>query len=252
MASYSIAPYYIILISLPQKNKTMFRLPAITALFSSLFFCAAHCAIAQQPTAPVESAARALIEEKTRSLSGEIIFEISPLDAGNHLPPCSSLTAFLPASSRAWGTFSVGVRCTAPVDWTIYLQAKVSVIDDYLVIAHPLRAGQIIGSADIAHKRGNIAALPDNVLTDASQAIGRPTRYALAQGLPLQARMLRIPEAVKRGSEVTVFSHGASFAVSNTGRALNSAAPGEAVKVRFPNNRVVTGTAQPDGTVKMP
>jgi flagella basal body P-ring formation protein FlgA len=214
-------------------------------------FLAAASAIAQQPSAPVDAAARALIEEKTRGLPGEISIEISLIDPGNRLPPCPAPTAFLPASTRAWGAFSVGVRCESPVPWTIYLQARVKVIDDYLVAAQPLPAGKIIGPADLEHRRGDITALPGDVLTDASQAMGRPARQALAKGTPLQPRLLRIPEAVRQGSNVTVFSQGKAFRVSNTGRALNSAAPGETVRVRLPNSQVVTGTALHDGTIEI-
>jgi flagella basal body P-ring formation protein FlgA len=217
----------------------------------STLFLAAFSAIAQQPSAPVEAAARVLIEEKTRGLPGETGIEISPLDPGNRLPPCPAPTAFLPDSVRAWGVFSVGVRCESPVSWTIYLQAHVKVTDDYLVAAQPLPAGKIIGPADLEHRRGDITALPGNVLTDASQATGRPTRQAIAKGTPLQPRMLRTPDAVRQGRNVTVFSQGKAFRVSNTGRALNSAAPGETVRVRLPNNQVVTGTALHDGTIEI-
>ncbi|MCL2876209.1 MAG: flagellar basal body P-ring formation protein FlgA [Betaproteobacteria bacterium] len=220
------------------------------AIIPAMLFVMAS-AIAQQTSAPVEAAARTLIEEKTQGLPGEVTIEISPLDPGNRLPPCHAPTAFLPNSTRAWGAFSIGVRCESPVAWTAYLQARVKVIDNYLVAARPLPAGQILGPSDFEHRRGDIAALPNDVLADASHATGRPTRQALAQGTPLQTRMLRIPEAVRQGNKVTVFSQGKAFRVSNTGRALNSAAPGETVRVRLPNNQVVSGTALHDGTVEV-
>jgi flagella basal body P-ring formation protein FlgA len=212
---------------------------------------AAAGVMAQQTPAPVEAAARALIEEKARGLPGEVLIEIGPLDPGNRLPPCSALRAFLPGQARAWGAFSVGVRCEAPVAWTVYLQARVKVLADYLIAARPLLAGQILGPGDIEPRRGDLAALPDDLLTDASQASGRPVRHALARGTPLQTRMLRIPDAVRQSSKVTVFSRGAAFQVSNIGRALNSAAPGEMVKVRLTNNQVIAGTARSDGTVEI-
>jgi flagella basal body P-ring formation protein FlgA len=235
---------------MPGQSKMIGRAINTATILPALFLVAAS-AIAQQTPAPVEAAARALIEEKTRGLSGEISIEISPLDPGNRLPPCSAPTAFLPNAVRAWGAFSVGVRCESPVAWTAYLQARVRAVNNYLVAARPLSAGQIIGPADLEHRRGDIAALPDDLLTDASQATGRPTRHPLAKGAPLQARMLRIPEAVRQGSKVTVFTQGAAFRVSNTGRALNSAAPGETVRVRLPNNQVVTGRALHDGTIEI-
>lgn len=225
--------------------------PLLSLAIISALILAMPAAIAQQPSAPVEAAARLLIEEKMQGLPGETHIEISPLDPGNRLPPCSALAAFLPGSARVWGTFSVGVRCNAPAAWTAYLQARVKVISDYLVAARPLSAGQIIGPADLEHRRGDISALPNDVLTDASQAIGRPAKRSLAQGTALQARMLRVQETVRQGGKVTVFTQGSAFRISNTGRALNSAAPGEAVRVRLPNNQVVTGTALHDGTVEI-
>jgi flagella basal body P-ring formation protein FlgA len=234
------------------QSKMTGRPPSSLAMIAALLLTAASAiTMAHQTSAPIEAAARALIEEKTHGLPGEVTIEISPLDPGNRLPLCSAPIAFLPHPARAWGAFSVGVRCESPVAWTIYLQARVKVITDYLVVARPLSARQIIGPIDLERRRGDIAALPDDVLTDASQAVGQPAKQALAQGIPLQARMLRIPEAVRQGSKVTVFSQSETFRVSNTGRALNSAAPGEMVRVRLPNNQVVTGKALHDGTVKI-
>ncbi|MCL2590821.1 MAG: flagellar basal body P-ring formation protein FlgA [Betaproteobacteria bacterium] len=226
------------------------RPPASIAMIPGLLFAMVN-AVAQQTSAPVEAAARALIEEKTQGFPGEVTIEISPLDPGNLLPPCPAPIAFLPKPARAWGTFSVGVRCESPVTWTVYLQARVKVVGDYLVVARPLPIGKILGPADLEYRHGDIAALPSDVLTDASQAAGRPTRLVLAQGTPLQARMLRIPEAVRQGNKVTVFSRGRAFQVSNTGRALNSAAPGETVRVRLPNNQIIIGTALYDGTIEI-
>jgi flagella basal body P-ring formation protein FlgA len=214
-------------------------------------FAAAANLAAQQPPEPVETAARAFIAAQTRGLAGDIAVEVGPLDPANQLPPCEALSAFLPASTRPWGAFSIGIRCEGPVAWSVYLQARVKATADYVVTVRPLRAGQIVGPGDLGLRRGDLAALPGDVLTDPSQASGRHARHALAQGSPLQTRMLRTPAAVRQGSEVSIFSHGAGFQVSNSGRALNSAAPGEAVRVRLPDNRVVTGTARTDGTVEV-
>jgi len=215
------------------------------------FVLAAASVGAQQPAAPVHEAAYAFVAERTRGLPGEVDIEISPLAADNRLPPCAALAAFLPAATRPWGAFSVGVRCEAPTAWTVYLKARVRVEADYLVLARAVRGGQILDAADIEPRRGDVAALPADLLTDPALALGRPARFALAAGRPLQRRMLRVPAAVARNSEVTVVAVGAGFAVSNSGRALNSAAPGERVKVRLSDNRVVVGTARADGKVEI-
>ena len=228
--------------------KVFFR--AVSTFLVTLLFASPPVSAQQQPE-PVEAAARQLLESEARGLPGRVEIQISPLDPRNQLPPCAELRAFLPGGTRAWGTISVGVQCESPVTWQAYLQARVSVIGDYLVTARPLRAGQILGPADLTRRSGDLAALPENTLTDLSQAVGHRTRYALAQGNPLKGDMLRIPAAVQQGQNVKVVSRGDGFQVSSEGRAMNTAAPGESVRVRMANNQVITGTATADGSVEV-
>jgi len=225
------------------------RLPGLLA-FALLPLCG--FASAQQAPEPVNRAVHTFLQQEARGLPGKVEIEVSGLDPRNQLPPCASLIPFLPAGTRAWGQISVGVRCDSPVTWSVYIQARVSVTSDYLVAAQPLRAGQIIGQADIGRRRGDLAALPDNTLTDAAQVLGLHTRYAVAAGSPLRGDMLRIPHAVRQGQNVKVITVGQGFSVASEGRAMNNAAPGEMVRVRMPNGQVVTGTARPGGDVEIP
>ncbi|CAL95357.1 flagellar basal body P-ring formation chaperone FlgA [Azoarcus olearius] len=206
---------------------------------------------AQQPAAPVTAAVIRFLEQEARGLPGRVAVSVTPLDARNQLPPCMSLVPFLPAGTRAWGQISVGVRCDSPVEWTAYLQARVSVLGEYLVTAQPLRAGQIIGPADLVRRDGDLATLPDNTLTDVAQASGQYTRFAIAQGSPLRADMLRIPPAVRQGQTVQVVTVGSGFRVSSEGVALNNGAPGDPVRVRLGGGQVVTGAARAGGVVEV-
>ncbi|MGD9869643.1 MAG: flagellar basal body P-ring formation chaperone FlgA, partial [Thauera sp.] len=96
-----------------------------------------------------------------------------------------------------------------------------------------------------------LTALPDNTLTDGTQAMGHHTRFAVAAGSPLRGDMLRVPHAVRQGQTVSVISVGTGFRIASEGRAMNNAAPGERVRVRLANGQVVTGTARTDGKVEL-
>lgn len=231
----------------PHQRRIALKLAALATLASAV----PSAALAQQAPAPVQAAVSRFLDAETRGLPGRVQITVAPLDARNQLPACVSLVPFLPAGTRAWGQISVGVRCDSPVEWTAYLQARVAVIGDYLVAAQPLRAGQIIGPADLVRREGDLAAQPDGTLTDVAQASGQTTRFAIAQGSPLRGDMLRIPPAVKQGQAVQVVTVGTGFRVSTEGVALNNAAPGEAVRVRIGGNQVVSGTARPGGTVEV-
>lgn len=220
-------------------------------LLASGFGLPAAPAHAQQAPEVVEARVRDFLLSRAAGLPGEVTIQVSPLDPNNQLPACAALEPFMPAGTRAWGRISVGVRCDSPVTWTAYLQAQVSVIADYLVAARPLRAGQIVGPADLGQRRGDLTALSDNTLTDSTQAMGHHTRFAVAAGTPLRGDMLRVPHAVRQGQTVPLISTGPGFRVSSEGRAMNNAAPGESVRVRLANGQVVTGIAQAGGTVEV-
>ena len=56
---------------------------------------------------------------------------------------------------------------------------------------------------------------------------------------------------VRQRDQVRVVTNGAGFSVSNEGKALNSAAAGQVVKVRLASGRVISGIARPDGVVEV-
>jgi flagella basal body P-ring formation protein FlgA len=226
-------------------------LAACLALAFTLALCASTAA-ARQDIAPLEAAARQLIDAQTQNLPGVVTVELAPpsLETANRLAPCPAPAAFLPGNTRAWGSFNVGVRCENP-PWTMWLKARVTVNAAYLVAARPLAAGQLIGPDDFERREGDITRFADDLITLPDQAIGRSVRYPLARNKPLQARMLRAPSAIQQGNDVTVINRGAGFQVTNIGRALNDAAPGEIVRVRLAGGQIVSGIAHSDGTVRM-
>ena len=217
----------------------------------ALLLCLAPLAQARQPVAPVRDAVEALLRTQTAGLRGEVSIETGRIDANNQLPACQHLEAFLPAGARAWGAVTVGVRCSAPAQWSLYVPSRVRVVADYLVVAKALSARQTLGPENIARERGDVAALPGDVLTDAVQAVGHPARYAVAVGQPLRAGMLILPPVVRQRDQVRVVTTGAGFSVSNEGKALNNAAAGQVVKVRLGSGRVISGVARPDGVVEV-
>jgi flagella basal body P-ring formation protein FlgA len=233
--------------------RSLFGGPSLRAA-GALALLAATCsaAYAQQPPEAVRSAVHAFLERETAGLPGAVELTVGQMDTRNQLPACAALEPFLPAGTRAWGRISVGVRCDSPVTWTVYIPAQVAVLTEYLVTARPIRPGQIVSGADLARRRGDLAAQPANTLTDMAQAVGHHARHAVASGNTLRADMLRLPPAVRQGQTVKVTSGGdAGFSVSSEGRALNTAAEGEPVRVRMGNGQVVSGTARNGGTVEV-
>lgn len=227
-------------------------LPALfIALAASAPGALAQPAAARQDLTAVRQLAEQYLTAQSAGLKGEVTVSIGALDQRMLLAPCTALQAFQQPGARAWGKTSVGVRCTAPSAWTIYLQAQVSVKADYVATAVPLVQGQAIEEAQLVMVRGDLASLPNGVLTDKTQAVGRTSTVSLASGAPLRQDLLRSKPVVQQGQAVKVVNKGAGFSVSADAKAIGTAGEGQVVQVRTPGGAVLSGVARAGGIVEV-
>jgi flagella basal body P-ring formation protein FlgA len=138
-----------------------------------------------------------------------------------------------------------------PSPWTIYVPARVQVVGEYLIAAAPLAQGQLLGPNDVAVVSGDLTSLPNGIVTDAGQAVGRTLSISLPAGAPLRGDSLRAQQVVKQGQTVRLVTSGPGFQVSAEGRALNNAADGQIAQARTASGQVVSGVARSGGVVEV-
>ncbi len=236
-------------------------LHAVVILITGAALCALPCAraatagpadgAARQDVAQLRSAVEQFLQRQSGGLPGEVRIEVGQVDARLNLPACMQPEPFIAHGSRAWGKTAVGIRCTAPAPWTIYVTANVHVMADYLAAAAPLVQGQLIGPNDIARVRGDLTMLPAGVITDASLAIGRTTMSSLQLGAPLRQDTLRAQAAVQMGQTIRVLSAGPGFSVSTEGRAMNNATEGQTVQAKTAGGQIISGIARVGGILEV-
>jgi len=195
--------------------------------------------------------AQQYLEAQSAGLPGAASITIGALEPRMNLAACAAPQAFQQPGARAMGKTTVGVRCGAPTPWTIYIQAQVSVQAEYVASALPLAPGQAIESGQLVMLKGDLGMLPNGVLTDMAQAIGRSSSMALPAGAPLRADLLRSKPVVQQGQSVRVVSKGAGFSVSAEGRAIGTAGDGQVVQVRTPGGAILSGVARPGALVEV-
>jgi flagella basal body P-ring formation protein FlgA len=223
-------------------------------LFTSCLLASsfAHAQVqAHQDLAQLKKVAEQFLQKEGAGLPGEVKVEIRPLDARMLLAPCPAPEAFLQPGAKVWGNTTVGLRCSAPTAWKVYIQAKVSVVGDYVAAGVPLAQGQPIEQSQLVMLKGDLAALPAGVVTDMAQAIGRTSTISLPSGSPLRLDGLKSKPVVQSGQAVRVVSNGAGFKVSAEGRAIGTAGEGQVVQVRTPAGTVISGIAQLGGLVEV-
>ncbi len=216
---------------------------------------AAQSAPAPAPARQDPTALRQVVEQylqtQSAGLPGTVTITVGALDARMALAACAAPEAFQQPGARAWGKTTVGVRCAAPTAWTVYIQAQVGVQAEYVAAAMPLAQGQAIDAAQLVMVKGDLAALPNSVLTDMAQAVGKTSTMSLPSGAPLRADQLRSKPVVQQGQAVKVVSGGAGFQVSAEAKAIGSAGEGQVVQVRTPGGAILSGVARAGGLVEV-
>jgi flagella basal body P-ring formation protein FlgA len=237
------------------------RVYAVVVLFFlvSMMVSAICFAEALPMTAPITKQNLGLVKTKitefleTQAIGypGKVSVHAGAIDPNLKLVQCPDVQVFLPTGSRAWGKTSVGVRCNAPSVWTIYVQATVNVVAQYLVAAAPLSQGQVVTAQDILFESGDLTQLPAGVFTDQEQAIGRSVNISMNAGTVLRQELLKVSPVVQQGQTVMLISKGKGFSVSAEGQAIGKANEGQVVQVKVASGQVVTGIARNGGQVEV-
>jgi flagella basal body P-ring formation protein FlgA len=181
----------------------------------------------------------------------KIKVELGRIDPRLNLPACVSPEAFLPKGNRPFGKTTVGIRCTAPTPWVVYVPATVRVHGDYYVTAGSLAQGQVVSAQDLTKTSGDLTMLPVGIITDPAQAIGRTTSMAMRAGTPLRQDELRSQMVVRQGQTVKVISNGPGFQISTEAVATTNAVEGQMAQAKTSTGQTVSGVAKVGGILEI-
>jgi flagella basal body P-ring formation protein FlgA len=177
--------------------------------------------------------------------------ETIAVDERLKLPRCSeSLHAELQNPLRS-GRGTVAVSCTAATPWRLYVPVRAVQQIEVLVTRRSVQAGEILSGEDFAATQRPSTALPLEYLTDAAQAVGLTVRRTIPAGTVLAPGVLDFPQLVDRGSLVTLISSGGPVFVKSEGVALEPGRLKQRVRVRSQSGRVIEGTVEARGRVRV-
>ena len=225
----------------------MFKLFGFLLLATPLAFAQGG---GRQDGAALKKLAENFLQTQSAGLPGKVTIKVGAVDPRLALAACPAPEAFQQPGARPWGKTTVGVRCTAPA-WSMFLQAQVSVVADYVTAAVPLAQGQAIDAGQLTTMQGDIAAMPNGIITDMAQAVGRTPTVSLPAGTPLRLDALKSKPVVQQNQAVRIISRGENFSVSGEGKAIGNAGEGQVVQVRTPRGAIISGTARNGGIVEV-
>lgn len=199
-----------------------------------------------QSPATIAAAARAAAAATT---SGDV--EAAAVDERLKLARCAQpLEAKIErAVERGRGT--VAVSCSEPTPWRLFVPVRASNDATVLVLARNMQPGEVLTAADVAATRRSSASLPYDYVTEGTDVVGLTLKRTQAAGSVLTTAALQAPEVVQRGELVTLTAGDGPIAVKSEGVALEGARLRQRLKVRSASGRVIEGTAEGPGQVRV-
>ncbi len=185
------------------------------------------------------------------ALSGDKRFQISSgqLDPRLRLAPCdATLEAFSPPGSRLQGNTTIGIRCSAPKPWSIYMPVKIAVYQHAMIFRDKMARGHIIGSDDIAFEEVDVSRIRGKLFIRKEQVIGTKLKSSVQANQVLDSAQICL---ICKGDAVIISASSHSISVTMAGVALNDGSKGD--KIRVQNNasrQIIDAVITNNGTVK--
>lgn len=99
------------------------------------------------------------------------------------------------------------------------------------VLSRRVPVGEIVQESDLDYRKMRVEKVARNMITDASDLIGKSPKRPLQVNRPLRANDLGTPVLVAKGSLVTMVFETGAISLSATGRALENGGNGDVIRV---------------------
>ena len=196
-------------------------------------------------------AAKAL-EDHARAKGLESIHvEVFPLDQRVTLPKCDTPVRVLEDRNQSvLGRVNIGMRCTTPEPWTIYLRGRVTSFVNIPVLNGPINRSELVSEGDIIFQEMEIDTDLRGVVVDPKKIVGKIAARNLIANEPLRQSDLQSPQLISRGQSVNITSKAGGLIVTMKGKALGNAKAGDRLWVQNQSsNKRVQGEVTPEGEV---
>lgn len=196
---------------------------------------------AKQSTTELEMKVKAFLLEKIGQQSGKVSLKVGKVDPRLSLAQCkqNELKIFLPPTVQIMRATTVGIRCSAPKPWTIYLPVGIKIFSKAVITTRQLPRGTIISKNDIKISDVETNTLGTSYFQNPAQLIGKIAIKSIASGNVIHAESIRLPAVITRGQLVTIIAGKGAIHVTMQGVALNNGALGQVIRVKSNSNQRV-------------
>jgi flagella basal body P-ring formation protein FlgA len=225
-------------------------------LIAAALWLAAPLMSHAQAVQSIESV-QAAAEKEVRALlpqsKARYFVTAAKLDPRLRLTQCTApLEAFVQNNSMLGARSTIGVRCAAQAQWTIYVVVNVETEASILVLRRALARRSPVAPDDVELQTRRLPGIESAFINDLGSLAGRRLRRALPAGTPLTAEELVPDVLVRRGQQVTLLASSGSIEIRAQGHALTEGGASDRIRVQNVNSlKVVEGVVENAGTVRV-
>jgi len=188
--------------------------------------------------------------EAQQSMPLRMEVQVGKLDPRLNLAPCLRVEPYLPSGSKLWGRTRIGMRCVEGAKpWNVFMPVTIRAFGPAWVLVNNVSMGEVLTHEHAMQSEVDWAESPHSIIALPDDWVGQTAARNLTAGMALRQTMVKAPEIFKPGAGVKVLVQGSGFAVTSSGKALESGSAGQNVRVRMENGRTVIGTVNQQGEV---
>jgi len=171
------------------------------------------------------------------------------------LPPGTySYEIILPEQARRGGNISGTVLLTASGREVrrSRFSARVDIYADVVAARHPLKKYHEIEGKDVHLLSKNISLLPNDVVTELKDVLGKRTILSINPDEAIRAGMIEIPPVIKKGDRVILLVENQQFKITTLAEAKEEGRRGDRVRlINLSSKREVCGRVLDGNTVQI-
>ncbi|HIE33206.1 MAG TPA: flagellar basal body P-ring formation protein FlgA [Thermodesulfobacteriaceae bacterium] len=133
-----------------------------------------------------------------------------------------------PGSNTLLVDYLLGRRLIARVRVVGYVEVNIPVV----VLKRPVARFTVLKPEDLGVERRPLTRLPQDVITDPQEVIGKRVKFGLPAGRPIRRSQVEIPPLIRRNQIVKIVARNAHLTVIVKGQARQDGHMGEIIRVR--------------------
>lgn len=205
-----------------------------------------------QPLESIQAAAEDFVRSNLPDSKAKHFITAGQLDARLRLAACDSPLEAFSNSNDIGARTTIGVRCSAPAPWTLYVPVTVEVEVPVLVLRRALSRRAQITLADVEAQVRRLPGSASKFVSDVTSLQGHHLKRSLPAGAALTVDALAPNILVRRGQQVTLIAQAGGVEIRAKGHALTEGGAQERVRVQnMTSNKIVEGVVESDNVVRV-